>query len=394
MTELEYWLWFASDPSIRPGAKKALLDQYGDPETIYALPKERLQIRGVSPAEAEKLLRRDPAQLKELQGQLEKQQLDFIPLCSSRYPEPLRNIFDPPVGLFVKGSLPDLQQRAAVAVIGTRHASPYGMKMGRSTAYQIASCGAVVISGLTAGIDARAAEGALEAGGTCIGVLGTAHERETGDLAARVERNGAVISEIPPGAANNRNYFRARNRIAAGLSVGVLVVEAPEKSGTRLFVAEALDQGKDIFVIPGNADSPNSAGIFAMMRDGAQPVPDGLSVVREYAMLYPETLCIPKTCEVPPEKKTPEPQRKKRQEEPAQIDRSSKTEYNSGPKTIPTGVTAEQRQILQAILAGAAYVDEITEAAGLPVAKVLAQLTILEIRGFVSRDPGKRYTVS
>ena len=143
-----------------------------------------------------------------------------------------------------------------------------------------------VISGLTRGIDAAAARGCLLAGGCCIGVLGTGHGSES-ELGRDVIAAGALVSEYPPGSEPLRRFFRERNRVTSGLSHAVVVVEAPEKSGSLLFAREALEQGKEIFAVPGNADAENSAGTIALIKQGARPATCGWDVMEDFAALYP-----------------------------------------------------------------------------------------------------------
>ncbi|MBR4943395.1 MAG: DNA-protecting protein DprA, partial [Clostridia bacterium] len=158
----------------------------------------------------------------------EEENLSVITLQDAVYPARLKNIYDPPVVLSVKGKLPVLDEEAAIAVVGTRDATPYGLKMARRFGHDLAACGGLVVSGLTRGIDRSAAEGALEACGKVIGVLGTGHDSANGDLYEDVAVSGALVSEYPPGMRTYKEQFRYRNRVTAGLSVGALVVEAPE----------------------------------------------------------------------------------------------------------------------------------------------------------------------
>ena len=181
----------------------------------------------------------------------------------------------------------------SVAVIGTRRATPYGLKMGRDIAFEIAKCGGIVITGLTEGIDRAAARGCLLAGGVCIGVLGTAFG-SGGELREDVTVSGALVTEYPPGAKPQNRFFRERNRISSGLSHAVCVVEAPEKSGSLLFAGEALEQGREIFAVPGNADAENSAGIMALLKQGARPAACGWDIMETFAALYPDRVCPPR----------------------------------------------------------------------------------------------------
>ena len=290
MSALSYWIWL-SNAELSVRTKAALMEHYGDAETAFFAPAgEFAHIEGVSRADAAILERRDMSDTARIIEECQAQGLSVISYQDSAYPSRLRNIYAPPPVLYIKGRLPAVDDNAVIAVVGTRKATPYGLKMARTIAGEIVRCGGIVISGLTHGIDAAAAEGALSAGGICVGVLGTAHQDDAGVLYAGVAERGAVISEYAPGSPAQRSFFRDRNRITAGLSVGAVAVEAPEKSGTRLFVAEAAAQGKEIFAVPGNADAKMSAGTIDMLKDGAKPVTCGWDVVSEFEYLFPGKL--------------------------------------------------------------------------------------------------------
>ena len=214
-------------------------------------------------------------------------------------------------------------------------------------------------------------------------MLGTSHEVCRLSLVREVAQTGAVISEYPPGRVSMRHFFRERNRIAAGLSDGVVVVEAPEKSGTRLFVTEAVEQGKDVFAVPGNADSENAAGTLSLIKEGAKLVTDAEDVLEEYRGRYP--LFFSEKQELPPQESRPA-QRK----QPA-VPGKPAAPPAPAPPPDPVNLTEDQRRILDAIGAYSAHVDDITEQTGLPMARVLSQLTILEIRGLVRHEAGKRF---
>lgn len=320
------------------------------------------------------------------------QGLRIITLQDAAYPNRLRNIYAPPVVLYVRGALPLVDENALIAVIGTRKASPYGLRMGRELAAQISRCGGIVVSGLTAGVDAAAARGALEADGVCVGVLGTPHEYEHGELSRELAVRGALISEYPPGTEPQRSFFRERNRIAAGLSVGVVVVEAPERSGTRLFAVEAAEQGKELFAVPGNADAENSAGTLALLKEGAKLVTNGWDVLCEFEALYPDKL---RYCE---DARTGEAEAAPAPSEPAapakkDIDKKESKGYIDLAEQL-SALTEDQLKIVTAIDRSASHIDDIIEATGLSTATVLAQLTILEIKGYVRREAGRRIALN
>lgn len=398
MSAIEYWLWLSTSAKLSPRAKAVLLAYYGSPEAMYQAPEgEITRLLGNRAEGAETLERRDLSSAMRIIDICDSQGIDVISIQDAEYPVRLKNIYAPPSVIYVKGKLPKLDEEAAIAVIGTRNASPYGTKMGLKLGFEIAKCGAVVISGLTKGIDAAGAEGALLADGKCVGVLGVPHEMSKGKLSEELAVRGALVSEYPPGAGTCRQYFRARNRISAGLSVGVVVVEAPLKSGTKLFVDEAVEQGKEIFVVPGNADNENCAGSNAMLKDGAKPVTDGWDIMSEFEKLFPDKVkkvCaeLPKRMEKPSqdeEIKTVKPKNNTKKV----IDKPESTEYID-LKTQLESLSQTQINIVSVMDSAAIQVDEIIERTGLSPAKVLADLTILQLKGYVSQQSGKRFTLN
>lgn len=398
MSAIEYWLWLSTSAKLSPRAKAVLLKHYGGPEAMYEAPKgEITKLLGRRGEGAEDLEKRDLTSALRTIDRCKMQNIEVISIDDPRYPVRLKNIYAPPHIIYVKGRLPKIDDEPAIAVIGTRNASPYGIKMGRKLGFEIAKCGGVVISGLTKGIDAAGAEGALVADGKCIGVLGMPHELARGKMVDELAVRGALISEYAPGAGVYRQFFRARNRIAAGLSIGVVVVEAPYKSGTKLFVDEAVEQGKEIFAVPGNADSENCAGTNAMLKDGAKPVTEGWDVMSEFAKLYPDkikrsTERIPGTC-VKPEQNEPVITEKTHKDTKKVIDKPDTTEYIDLKKQLE-GLSQSQLSIVSAMDREAMQVDEIIERTGLSPAKVLADLTLLQLKGCVSQQSGKRFTLN
>ena len=399
MAAIKYWLWLSSQTRLSPRARAAIAEYYGDAEAAFNSPAgDFSRVPGVGRLEAQLLEQRDMSRVDPILAACHAQGIDIVTLQDAAYPARLRNIFAPPVVLYVKGSLKGLDEEAAVAVIGTRKASPYGLKMGRNLAWEIARSGGTVVSLLTEGIDEAAARGALLAGGRCIGVLGCAHREREGSLAMDVIRSGALVSEYPPGTPTQRSFFRDRNRIAAGLSVAVTVVEAPEGSGALLFAAEALEQGREIFAVPGNADAPNSAGTIELIKQGAKPATCGWDVLEEFAALYPEKLRAERAARAP-ERKMPEPPQSSRPEVERARDGKKEIDKEKGKGYIDlreqlSGLSAEQLEIVKAISGGSRHIDDIIEATGYTAAKVLSQLTLLEIKGYVKRSAGKRISLN
>ncbi len=398
MSDLKYWLWLSTSPRIGPRAIDALLKHYGGPEEMFFAPEgeiSRLLPKRIDGAE--KLEKRDLAAAQRIMEKCDNTGIRIITLNDLDYPDRLKNIFSPPAVLYVKGNLPNVDEEAAIAVIGTRKASPYGFKMGRKIGYEIAKCGGVVVSGLTTGIDAAAAEGALLADASCIGVLGVPHDKFSSRFTDDIVMRGALVSEYAPGTTPYHSFFRARNRITSGLSLGVVVVEAPMKSGTRLFVDEAANQGKEIFVVPGNADSAICEGSNAMLKEGAKPVTDGWEVISEFARLFPDkvkrvSLEMPTVWPKKPEKEPSEETFAEKRTKKV-IDKPDDTAYIDLQKQLES-LSPSQLKIIGVMDKESIHVDDIISLSGFSPAKVLADLTLLQIKGFVRQESGKRFTLN
>ena len=398
MAGLEYWLWLSSAP-VSPRAKAAVVERFGDAETAFFSPQGEIsRIAGMNPQEAQLLERRDRSAVSRIFSDCERQGIRILTMQDAAYPRRLKNIFAPPVVLYSKGRLPQVDEEPLIAVIGTRDASSYGRKMGRDLAYQICRCGGMVVSGLTRGVDEEAARGALLADGVCVGVLGTAHEAARGELAERLTARGALVSEYPPRTEFKKHFFRERNRISAGLSVGVVVVEAPEHSGTRLFADEAAEQGKEIFAVPGNADAANSVGTHSLIQEGAKLVTCGWDVLCELEALFPDKLHQAGR-ETPPteQEKTGNDGKKREPRKPDKpekdVDKAKHKDYIDLREQLAS-LPEDQLRILTVIEKGASHVDDIIERTGMPTPLVLGQLTLLQIKGYVCREPGQRFSLN
>ena len=277
---------------------------------------------------------------------------------------------------------------------GTRKASPYGLKTAQRLGGEIAQGGGLVVSGLAEGVDAAAMLGALNQRASVVGVLGCGidlvYPRKNKDLYLQTECQGCILTEYAPGTPPLRWNFPKRNRIISGLSCGTVVVEAPEKSGSLLTARLALDQGRDVFVVPGNVDDPRCAGSNRLLRSGAIAVSCGQDVLAEYQGLYRGKLprYSPISREEKPEKPgAKEPLKKKLSREP--IDKAVPELYSD--RVVPgIRLSEEERRVLDAIGPGEILVDEVIAKSGLPTGKLLSLLTMLELKGAICRLPGKR----
>ena len=286
--------------------------------------------------------------------------IKMIPFSDAAYPASLRAIADPPPLLYVKGELRDNDSRA-IAIVGSRSASDYGRRIARDLARGLASFGFTVVSGMARGIDGMAHESALQAGGRTLAVLGSGIDRayppEHEMLYRRISENGAVISELPMGARPIAFNFPARNRLISGLSLGVVVVEATEKSGSLITASLAAEQGREVFAVPGEAGASRSRGSHRLIRQGAKLVETVEDIIEEIA-----------------------PQLSRRGDAAPASARS--LPENSGPAA---------RQIFALLKETSLQVDQVIEQSGLPAPQVLQVLLDLELQGFVCQTPGKIY---
>lgn len=410
MSELKYWLWLSSLTGVRPRVKRLLVEHFGGVREVYFAPRGcYAELGGLSEQECSALENKNTDRASAIIDKCDELGIDIKTIQDADYPRRLAAIYDPPVVLYVRGRLPVVDEKAAVAVVGTRRASPYGIKMAARLGFEITRCGGLVVSGLTAGVDVTAAQGALMAGGSCIGVLGSAIDDMSwgGRIAADVAAVGAVISEYPPGARQHSYFFRQRNRITSGLSVATVVVEAPKKSGALLFADEAANQGKEVFAVPANADSENAAGGLALIMEGAVPVTCGWDILSGFAGRFPGLRDPGKGQKLPREYEhtinsmprtgaKPEPPEKSAgEQQPGQkdVDKPQGVEYIDLRKQLE-GLTSVQLAIVTALERPSTHIDDVIERTGLPAQEVLSELTMLQICGLVRQEPGKRFALN
>ena len=281
---LVHWIWLAHLPGLSDRMKLALLQQFQDPEEIYFADSGAFDhVDGMSAEIKQALTDRDLSRSEKILEACHKEQIHLLTFRDAAYPVRLKNIPDPPVLLYYRGVLPDFDGNPVIGVVGTRKASAYGLTTAKRMGYQIGRCGGILVSGMAYGIDSMAMSGALTAGAAVVGVLGCGadivYPPSGKGLFRDTERYGCILSEFAPGTPPLAFHFPKRNRIIAGLSCGVLVVEAPEKSGALITARQALDQGRDVFAVPGNIDVPSLAGSNQLLRDGAIPVFSGWDVL-------------------------------------------------------------------------------------------------------------------
>ena len=420
MSDLMSWIWLSSLHRLKGERRRALLEILKTPAEVFAASPEALRGAGLSEEECKEILRHDLEKSERIAADCERENIKIMTIQDADYPVCLRNISDPPLVLYIKGKLPDVDAEPSFAVVGTRKCTPYGEKVSRNLGYGIAEGGGVVVTGLAAGCDSMAAKGALMAGGRVVGVLGTAIDEVfpqfNRQLFDDVEASGALVSEYPPGEGMNSRHFPARNRIMAGLTLCTVVTEAPLRSGALITARLALEYGRDVFAVPGNVDASASAGSNALLREGARLCTTAWDVLGEYESSYPEKIREMRRLKVPAERHIPKfeaengadrekkaPKKrlfarkpKKMREEAPDSAVMPPVPLAERPKTLPEQLeklSETQLKIVSVMTKPEMHIDDIIDLSALPASTVLAEMTLLQIKGVVEQKPGKRFTL-
>ena len=274
---MNYWIWFSTIKGLGPIQKKELLAIYETPEKIYNASTDELKTLGILRKgmgdEIEKS--KNISLINKYEQYIIKNKIQLINITDENYPKLLKEIYDPPITLFCKGDISLLDQEAS-SIVGCRDSTSYGNLMSKEISYNLAKENILIVSGLAKGIDANAHSGALLANGKTIAVLGCGvdipYPVENIEIYKEILKKGLIISEYIVGTKPEARNFPARNRIISGLSKGVLVVEATQKSGSMITVDFALEQGRNVYAIPGNINSQNSSGTNELIKQGAKLV--------------------------------------------------------------------------------------------------------------------------
>ena len=358
--ELIHTLRLSLISGVGPRTRRALLDRFGSSEAaLNAAPGELRGVEGVGPKLVEKIVA--ARQQNDAEDQIARcRELGVTILAEYEpgYPSLLGQIHDPPAVLFLRGQIRP-EDQAAIAVVGTRHATPYGLRQAERLAGSLAQAGLTIVSGLARGIDAAAHRGALAAGGRTLAVLGSGvlnvYPPEHEELAAAVIGRGALISEAPPLAAPHSGVFPQRNRIISGLSLGVIVVEADHRSGALITARQANEQGREVFAVPGRVDDRTSHGCHRLIRDGAKLVESADDVLEELGPMFQPAL------------------------------RGDGRELRAPAELL---LNELEQQVLDAIETQATPIDTILVSTGLTVSQVLSTISVLEMRHLIRRLSG------
>lgn len=391
-----YWIWF-SMLKISDRQKLMLLEN-NSPETLFHRDPED---PGLPEQLREALQEKDLTQAERIVQSCKDKAIQIITIRSRAYPPRLRNIAEPPLVLYGRGVVPDWDAAPVVGIVGTRDLSPYGRKTATRMGRQIASCGGIVASGGARGVDAFAMDGALQGDGTVICVLGTgvdvAYPKANKPLFEKVAEKGLILSEYPPGTGSQPWHFPRRNRIISGISNGVLVIEAPEMSGALITAAQAREQGRDVFSVPGSVDTPSCIGSNRLLQEGAFAAMCGWDVMKEYAAVYPavkkapgstdlmeenEAVFVAQKPQIPTSSKKENPDNRKKS-----IDNEEKSSYSVCVRRPE--LSQEEELVFRLLTDQVQLMDDLLPRIDLPAGRALSILTKLTMLGVAKSHPGK-----
>lgn len=339
-----------------------LLEFFGKPENILkATAKQLMMVFGIGEKIAYKICRLKKEDLERELIFAKKYNLKIITLDDQGYPEILKNIPDPPIVLYVKGELKE-EDKLALAIVGSRRASFYGLTQAHNFARDLSQVGFTIVSGMARGIDTYAHQGALKAGGRTIAVLGSGfnhlYPQENKELAEEIAKNGAVISEFPVDTLPLKQNFPRRNRVISGLSLGVLVVEAARNSGALITADFALEQGREVFALPGKVDSQNTFGTHELIKQGAKLVSSKEDILEEFALPVTKSYAT-----------------QKRPEE-----------------NLDSGLDNGQEYEIYNLISGQSIqLDDLVQKTNLEILRIAPLLLKLEMKGLIRELPGKRF---
>ena len=288
---LEYWLWLTGRRGVGLRGLRALLEQFGTPEAVYCAAEQDYP-QALRPEGRASLADKELAPARQILQQCYRKNIHVLTFQDAAYPNRLKNLDDAPLVLYYQGVFPDFDAEPVIAMVGTRKASAYGLLQAKRLGYELGRYGAIIVSGGAAGIDTMALRGAISSGTAPVAVFACGvdidYPANNRSLFEDLRAHGCVISELPPGSPPLAEHFPPRNRILSGLALGSVVVEAPRKSGALITARHALEQGRDVFTLPGNLGNPTCEGNIQLLKEGAILISEGWDVLQEYTYLYPD----------------------------------------------------------------------------------------------------------
>ncbi|MCL2365647.1 MAG: DNA-processing protein DprA [Oscillospiraceae bacterium] len=404
---LKYWIWLSMLKGIGAVTALRLLNHFGCPEKVFMADQAQyFQVEQITLDDIQQLCNKNLDNANKILADCAQIGCHIITYHDKQYPNRLKNIYDPPILLYVRGKLNMIDEEPVVGIVGTRDCTPYGLNAAETIGYDLSNRGVTVATGLAKGIDSAAARGALMGGGRVVGIIGSGlsivYPPENKQLFEDVAMHGAIISEYPPKTAAIKSHFPMRNRLIAGVSLGVAVIEAPRRSGALITALQALEQGRDVFTLPGNIDAKSCAGSNALLRDGAIAMLSAEDIIGEYIALFPNK--ISKSAEkIKPHVNAKraeigfgaalDTQRNKSLDVKKEIDKKLALEYID-LDTIISKLSGDEKTIAEMMKSRKLHIDEIIQKANLSAPNVLTALTMLEIKGHVLQESGKIFSLS
>ena len=438
-----YWIWLSLRMGVGREGVASILEHFGSPDNVYNASadeiadfyrKEKRPIR-------ESLLDKKLDEAYRIDTYCNKNHIDILRYSEKGYPMQLTTLKNPPVILYARGKIDDLDSRVAVGVVGTRSLSEYGRHSAYKIGYELAAAGAVVVSGLALGIDSVAACGALDARGRTVAILGSGLDRvyppAHKKLARDIEKHGLLLSEYPPLTPPSRGSFPMRNRIISGMCQATLVVEAGEKSGALITAKEAILQGRQVYAIPGNIDAATAQGTNTLIKDGAVAVTCAADILDNHKYFYGTTINLSILERIGKRSEyrvgvlaahgvdegegsgvsheTEKPKKKGKLAELLHVrgkldgetvkrvsgeteypvyndDKREQTAERQGEAdSLPEGLSDAQKQLLSVMPKGVAVGMEIINGCGLDSAEIISVLTVLGVSGIIRTLPGNLY---
>lgn len=450
-----YWIWLAEQLGAANRDFRTLIELYDQPFDIFSADVPELErVPNISQRNVTALSEKSLTRATEILDACQRLQIGILPYGDPSYPRSLRELDTPPVLLYYRGALPDFDRALMIGMVGTRRMSEYGLRSAYKIAYEISSVGALVVSGMAAGIDGVCAAAALAASAPTVAVLGcgidVVYPKHHGVLKREIEQKGLLLSEYPPATRPNHYHFPTRNRLISGLTQGTVVVEAGVGSGSLITAKNAILQGRDVFALPANVGSRGSEGTNGLLRDGANLVLGAEDILTPYQYAYAASLNMHRLAEAkahaqpdlaylarlgvvtltderdkPAQKDADTTRTRSKQtevrkpfgtsqktakrkaatEQPApqpqnQLQKAAGTQPSSGratantPDAILSSLTDTQRAVLDAIPDDRAITVDAIGNTELPYGEIIAALTMLEILGLVQKLPGALYTKS
>lgn len=379
MTDFDCLLWLSLKPNMNASKMERLLDRFGSARKIFEMTKEEfLSVKVLDRKTVKALADKSTTRLTKVKDLCNAYGIYIITYDSEYYPENLRHISAPPYVLYIRSDKKiNLNDYIRVGIVGNRRATEYGKSVAHSFGRDLAKNGMVVVSGMAEGVDAAAHRGAIEAGGITVAVMGCglqmAYPTFHRELMAKIIETGVAISEYPPDVGVEKWHFPERNRIISGLSQGTLVVEAPERSGSLITANYAIDQGRELFAVPGDVNKERSVGTNNLLKECAVPVTSARDIFDYFSFEFSEIA------------KINERQKAKGIEEYIE-EKPKNNDYSD--------LTEEEKHIITKITSDPISFDGLMNATGVSADKLTSIITMLEIKGKITTHPGKKFTLN